>query len=469
VKNPLSPLPNRLRPQTLDDVLGQEHIIGAKSSLRHIIENKLPLPSLIFWGPPGTGKTSLAHVLAHSLQANIVYLSGVLDGVAELRSEIKTAEKIRDEKGIQTVAIVDEIHRFNRAQQDAFLPHVESGLLTIIGMTTDNVSFRLRGALLSRLRVFEVKPLLPEHLEILLQRAMNDKDNGFGGKGFILEPDAQKMMIQIAGGDARRALTALEWSVHGAEANQQKEITKEIVEQAFGNQPHLFDQAGDQHYDCISAFIKSMRGSDPDAALYYLVRALESGEDPHFLTRRMIIFASEDCSADPRALEIAVNVDLAVERIGMPEGKISMAQAAVYLAVCAKSNASYKALTAMQGIIAEHPNLDIPKRLRNSPTELMKELGMHKGYKYPHDFPGAFVPERYLPEALGNLRVYQPTDRGIDLKIRDKLAELEKQIAQARKPENAPATTASNQSHPPVQNEAKQANAKGSDQFTNKK
>lgn len=434
------PLAERMRPKRLDEILGQDEAIGPNSAFGRILRNSsLAIPSVVFWGPPGTGKTSIARVIAEVSNYRFVRLSGVLDGVKELREAVEQAQAALDDEGRQTLALVDEIHRFNKAQQDAFLPHVESGLLTVIGMTTDNVSFRIRNALLSRLRVIELKPLAQEVLETLIDRALTDTANGLGSWKVAITPEARAQLARISGGDARRALTGLEWAAATAQvaaknANTEALITEEIVDESFGSQPQLFDQDGDYHYDTISAFIKSMRGSDPDAALYYMLRALESGEDPLFITRRMIIFASEDAGCDPRALEVAVNVDRAVERVGLPEGKIPLAQAAVYLACCAKSNASYKALRAMEGIVAQHPNLEIPKRLRNAPTDVMKDLGNSLGYKYPHDYEGAFVPERYLPESLGDLVVYEPSDRGLEVRIAERLAYYRDLIAKAGKP-----------------------------------
>ena len=420
----LAPLAERMRPKTVDDVVGQQHLVGKDTALGAIIRDRnQAIPSMIFVGPPGVGKTTLAKVIAASSGYRFVHLSGVLDGVKELREIVKIASDELKAFGKRTLALVDEIHRFNKAQQDAFLPHVESGLLTVIGQTTENVSFRLRNALLSRMRVVELSPLNLEQVERLLQRALTDVENGLGAQNLIIDTQASQFIARYSGGDARRALNALEWSAVLARARNQQNISEAIAKEAFGTQPQLFDQDGDYHYDCISAFIKSMRGSDPDAALYYMLRALEGGEDPHFLTRRMIIFASEDAGCDPRALELALNADLALERIGLPEGKIPMAQAAVYLASCSKSNASYKALKDWEKIVEENPNLEIPKRLRNAPTELMREMGNSLGYRYPHDYPGAFVPESYLPEKLMGKVVYQPTDRGFDKLVAERLNE----------------------------------------------
>ena len=423
------PLAERMRPQNLDDILGQDEAIGPDSPFGMILRRKdIAIPSVILWGPPGTGKTTIAQVIAATSGQRFVRLSGVLDGVAELRQAVKKAEEALHLEGRKTLALVDEIHRFNKAQQDAFLPHVELGTLTVIGQTTDNVSFRIRNALLSRLRVIEVKPLGVEVVCELLHRAMNDTERGLGKWGIELEEAAASYLASTAGGDVRRALTGLEWSAAVARTRKLKSISQGICEEAFGSQPQLFDSDGEYHYDCTSAFIKSLRGSDPDAALYYMVRALDGGEDPLFITRRMIIFASEDAACDPRALEIAINVDLAVQRIGMPEGRIALAHAATYLASCPKSNASYKALREMEQVVRSNPNLEVPKRLRNAPTELMRELGNSQGYRYPHDYEDAFVPERYLPTEISDLRVYKPSERGVEQAISARLRRLEEQI-----------------------------------------
>ena len=416
------PLAERMRPRTLDEVDGQDEAIGAESAFGRILRSKdMAIPSVILWGPPGTGKTTIARVIAETSGYRFVRLSGVLDGVKELREAVMDAERAMAREGRPTLALVDEIHRFNKAQQDAFLPHVESGTLTVIGQTTDNVSFRIRNALLSRLRVIALKPLTEEALERLIDRALTDVTRGLGSWGIAIEPDARRQLANLSAGDGRRALTGLEWAAAEIRSKGERSIDLRTIESSFGTQPRQFDQDGDYHYDCISAFIKSLRGSDPEAALYYMLRALDGGEDPLFITRRMMIFASEDASCDPRALEMAVNVDRAVERVGLPQAKIPMAQGAIYLACCAKSNATYKALLAMEKVVAESGELEIPKRLRNAPTELMKEMGNAKGYRYPHDFPGGFVPERYLPEALGDLVLYHPTDRALDLQIRERL------------------------------------------------
>ena len=424
------PLAARMRPRSLDEILGQDKVIGPHSSFGQILrDKKAAIPSVLLWGPPGTGKTTIARVIAESSNYRFVRLSGVLDGVGELRKVVVEAEEALRREHRPTLALVDEIHRFNKAQQDAFLPHIESGLLTVIGQTTENVSFRIRNALLSRMRVIPLEPLSEEVVKKLAQRALNDSEHGLGEWQLELDEEGMKLLVHLSMGDARRALNCLEWAAATARAENTKIINREIIERAFAGQPVMFDQDGDYHYDCISAFIKSMRGSDPDAALYYMVRALEGGEDPLFITRRMIIFASEDCSCDPRALEIALNIDRAVERVGVPEGRISLAHGVVYLSCCAKSNASYLALRKMEQVVAERPNLEIPRHLRNAPTDLMKQMGNSLGYKYPHDYPGGFVPERYLPKELGDLRAYEPTDRLLDAQIKERLEKYRQLIA----------------------------------------
>jgi len=415
------PLAERMRPQTLDDIVGQEKAIGPESTLGRILRSSDPiLPSVILTGPPGTGKTTIAKVMANHLGFSFERISGVLDGVKEIREVVERA-KIRSSP---TVVLVDEIHRFNRAQQDAFLPHLEDGTITLVGQTTENVSFRIRGALLSRLKVIELQMLNESELETLIKRAISDPERGLGALKLSIDDNALKLMTQLSMGDARRALTTLEWAALDVSSRKLKVIDDETVRNSLGSLAQPFDQHGDYHYDNISAFIKSMRGSDPDAAIYYMVRALDSGEDPLFLTRRMIIFASEDASCDPRALSIAIDVDRSVERLGMPEARIPMAQAAIYLACAAKSNATYVALNKATAKNQELPNLAVPRRLRNAPTELMKESGNAVGYRYPHDSPGGWVNEHYLPEEIIGTIFYEPTDRGIDLQIAEKLRKL---------------------------------------------
>lgn len=419
------PLAERMRPATLDEVVGQESVIGSESPLGRILRTEdTIIPSILLCGPPGSGKTTIASVISKLSGFHFERISGVLDGVKEIREVVERAKLNRRQGGRSTLVLVDEIHRFNRAQQDAFLPHLEDGTLTLVGQTTENVSFRIRGALLSRLRVIKLEQILAKDLEVLIDRALEDSQRGLGKEGLSIEDSAKKLIADLSLGDARRALTALEWAALDTVARGEKFITLQCIKDSFGEQAAPFDQEGDYHYDCISAFIKSMRGSDPDAALYYMIRALEAGEDPLFLTRRMIIFASEDVSCDPRALELAINVDRAVERVGLPEGRIPMAHAACYLASCPKSNATYVALHRALDAVKRLPNAEIPLRLRNAPTELMKQWGNAKGYRYPHDHPEGWVDDHYLPDELKSEIFYQPTNRGMDIQIGERLRAL---------------------------------------------
>lgn len=421
------PLAERMRPRALDEIFGQEKVIGPDSALGKILRSSnLHIPSMILWGPPGTGKTTIAKVIAESSNYHFVRLSGVLDGVKEIRQVVEEAELLSKTQNKKTLALVDEIHRFNRSQQDAFLPHVESGVLTVIGQTTDNVSFRIRSALLSRMRVIKLELLSKKELALILRRALTDRVRGYGSARLEIEDQALERIANLSGGDARRALNALEWACLYVIELGRNVIKVRDVDEAYGDQPLRFDQSEDLHYDTVSAFIKSMRGSDPDAALYYMLRALEAGEDPLFISRRMIIFASEDACCDPRALQIALLADQALERVGLPEGKIPLSHACTYLASCPKSNASYLALKEMEEIVAKYPELEVPKHLRNAPTSLMKELGNSIGYKYPHDYPGAYVEQQYLPDQIKDIRVYHPKDQGIDSQIRERLQKIRK-------------------------------------------
>ena len=433
-KSRLLSLPERMRPRTLDEVIGQDELIGENGVLGCILgDSDLSVPSFILVGAPGCGKTSIAKIIAEDKKWESISLSGVLDGVKEIKESVNSAKNSLRHFGKRTVVLVDEIHRFNRAQQDAFLPHVESGIISIIGLSTENVSFRIRGALLSRLHVIELKTIASELVNTLLLRALKDDERGLGAWGLDIEREGLELLSRRSGGDLRRALLDLEWAAISARSRSMSIITCKLLEDVLGKNPHYYDQKGDCHYDCISAFIKSMRGSDPDAALYYMLRALKAGEDPLFISRRMIIFASEDACCDPRALEIAINVDRAVERIGMPEAKISLAHGVVYLSCCAKSNASYMALRSMEKHVESKGHAEIPMQLRNAPNETMKALGRGEGYEYPHDYPDAFVPKSYLPSELKGLKVYHPNERGIEIKIAEKLRRLRALVEEAGK------------------------------------
>jgi putative ATPase len=415
------PLAARLRPRRLDDVVGQSHLVGEGGFLRRCIERGR-VPSLILWGPPGTGKTSLAEVLSAEVKGRFERLSAVLSGVKDIRAAITAAERARNERGQPTLLFVDEIHRFNKSQQDALLPHVERGTVTLVGATTENPSFEVNSALLSRCRVLVVKPLDDEAAAALLERALTTEKWGLGERELSLDDEARDALVSASGGDGRRLLTTLEIAAELCEATGEKHLELEHIEQALAERVVMFDRAGDAHYGVASAFIKSLRGSDPDAALHYLARMLEGGEDPRFILRRMVVFASEDVgNADPRALQVAVAALSGYELVGMPEGRIILGQAATFLASAPKSNAAYKAIDAAIADVRAQPDLPVPPHILNAPTKLNKELGHGVGYRYPHDFPGHFVQQSYLPEALEGRRYYEPTNNGLERSIKDRL------------------------------------------------
>jgi putative ATPase len=420
------PLAERLRPNGLDEVAGQTHLLGPNGPLTRAITGDR-LPSLILWGPPGSGKTTLAHVIAQRTAHAFERLNAVLGGVAELRQIVQRAAE-RRVRGQGTLVFVDEIHRFNRAQQDAFLPHVESGMLTLIGATTENPSFSVNAAILSRCQVFRLDALEPEAIESILARALGDAERGLGKTAVRVEPEALAQIARSSRGDARRALGLLETTVELAEM-EGGVVDVKLFERCQREQPLLYDKAGEEHYNVVSALIKSMRGSDPDAAIYWLMRMLDAGDDPLFVLRRLMIFASEDVgNADPRALEVAVNADHAFRHMGMPEGLYPIAHACLYLASCPKSNAVGRAYKAARAAIAEHGALPVPMKLRNAVTRLMKNDGYGDGYTYPHDVEGAYVPgETYLPDALAGERYYQPSDQGLERSISERLARLRHQ------------------------------------------
>jgi putative ATPase len=420
------PLAERLRPNGLDEVAGQTHLLGPNGPLTRAITGDR-LPSLILWGPPGSGKTTLAHVIAQRTAHAFERLNAVLGGVAELRQIVQRAAE-RRVRGQGTIVFVDEIHRFNRAQQDAFLPHVESGMLTLIGATTENPSFSVNAAILSRCQVFRLDALEPEAIESILARALADSERGLGRSAVRVEPEALAQIARASRGDARRALGLLETTVELAEM-EGGVVDVQLFERCQREQPLLYDKAGEEHYNVVSALIKSMRGSDPDAAIYWLMRMLEAGDDPLFVLRRLMIFASEDVgNADPRALEVAVNADRAFRHMGLPEGLYPIAHACLYLASCPKSNAVGRAFKAARAAIAEHGALPVPMKLRNAVTRLMKNDGYGDGYTYPHDVDGAYVPgETYLPDALVGDRYYQPSDQGLERSISERLARLRSQ------------------------------------------
>jgi len=431
-----APLAERMRPRTLEEYVGQRKLLGPGRLLKQIAERKV-LPSLILWGPPGCGKTTLAHLLARTVQSPFVAFSAVLSGVKELRQILDEAREQRRIHGKPTVLFVDEIHRFNKAQQDAFLPHVEKGLIILLGATTENPSFEVIAPLLSRARVVVLEALSPEDLLTLLQRALADEERGLGSWRLSADEGALQFITQHAQGDARAALTILEVAATLATEKETGLIDLALVEEAAQHKALLYDKDGEEHYNVISAFIKSMRGSDPDAAVYWLMRMLEAGEDPLFIARRMVIFAAEDIgNADPQALPLAVAMKEAVHFVGLPEARIPMAQAVTYLATAPKSNASYKALLAALEDVKKHGPLPVPLHLRNAPTKLMKGLGYGKGYQYAHDYGGSVVSQQHMPDTLRERRYYQPSERGHEQEIKERMRGLEEQRTQQRTKNN---------------------------------
>jgi putative ATPase len=414
-----APLAERLRPSTLQEFVGQSHLLGEGKLLRRAIEQDR-LTSMILWGPPGTGKTSLAQIIAQQTHAHFVALSAVLAGVKEIRAVIEAARLQRQRHGKRTFLFIDEIHRFNKAQQDALLPHVERGDIIFIGATTENPSFEVIAPLLSRARVFTLQALTPAELGTIVDRALNDPVHGLGMAPVRLEPEAREVLVNLANGDARVALNILELAYLTTEpaADGSRTLSLARLEEATQQRTLLYDKAGEEHYNLISALHKSMRGSDPDAALYWLGRMLEAGEDPLYIVRRMVRFASEDIgNADPQALLVAIAAMQAVHFIGMPESNLALAQAAVYLATAPKSNALYTAYANVQQDIQTMPASPVPLYLRNAPTALMKGLGYGRGYKYPHHYPGRHVEEVYLPENLQGRIYYEPRDAGYEREI----------------------------------------------------
>lgn len=409
-----------MRPTGLDEFVGQEHLLGPGKLLAGIVRSR-QLRSLILWGPPGSGKTTLARILAESAGAACVHFSAVTSGVKDLKKIIQEAEQLQ-RIGKSTVLFVDEIHHFNKAQQDNFLPHVERGTLILIGATTENPSFEVISPLLSRCQVLVLKTLSPADVGKVIDRALHDRDLGLGSLSLKISAEGRDFLIQQSQGDCRVALNALETAATLTRSHEHKEIGLAQLQEALQRKPLQYDKAGEEHYNVISAFIKSMRGSDPDAALYWMMRMIEAGEDPLFIVRRMVIFAAEDIgNADPQALQVAVAAKDAVHFVGLPEGKIPMAQAVTYLASAPKSNASYKAMLAAAQDVHEHGALPVPLHLRNAPTNLMKNLGYGKDYKYAHNYDEHVVAQEHLPKELLGKRYYTPSDSGHEKEIKERL------------------------------------------------
>ena len=413
--DPNAPLAARMRPRTLEEFVGQEDLIGPGRPLRRSIEAGR-VPSFILWGPPGSGKTTLARIIARRTDAVFAPVSAVSSGVADLRRLIREAGERLGHQGQRSILFIDEIHRFNKAQQDAVLPYVEDGTVTLIGATTENPSFEVIAPLLSRSRVYALMPLGPDQIRAILDRALHDPERGLGGVEVRLEDAAITALVGLANGDARAALNALELAVQAATApDAERVVTPALVEQVAQRRLY-YDKAGDQHYDTISAFIKSLRGSDPDAALYWLARMLEAGEDPLFIVRRMVISAAEDVGlADPQALGVAMAVQEAVHFVGMPEGYLPLAEATIYLALAPKSNSALTAYQRARETVQAHGTLPVPLHLRNAATGLMRSLGYGAGYQYAHDYEQHIAPDqRYLPERLGDARFYEPGEVGAE-------------------------------------------------------
>ena len=423
-----TPLSERMRPKSVDDFMGQEHLLGKGKILRHIIEDK-EFYSIILWGPPGTGKTTLAHIIAEASECYFVPLSAVTSGIKEVRQVIKDASVLKTETGRQTLLFIDEIHRFNKAQQDAFLPHVEKGEIVLIGATTENPSFEVISPLLSRTKVLVLNSLTNEQIKSILKRALKNKTDGLGEIITEISDSVLEHIINFSQGDARISLNTLELAVMLAspDENSLRKITKETVEEAMQKKLLLYDKNGEEHYNIISALHKSLRGSDVDASLYWMARMLEAGEDPLYISRRLIRFASEDIgNADPNALQVALNAKDAYHFIGLPEGKLAIAQAVIYLATAPKSNSVYTAYAEVASTVKHTGALPVPHHIRNAPTKLMKELDYGKGYKYAHNYSEGIVDQECLPDEITNRKFYKPSNRGFEKIIKERIDYINK-------------------------------------------
>ena len=420
-----APLATRMRPLSLDEYVGQAHLLGERGVLRQAITMDR-IPSMVLWGPPGSGKTSLAAIIGRTAKAKIASLSAVSAGVADLRKVVEEAQARLELTGRHTILFIDEIHRFSKNQQDAILPYVEDGTVTLIGATTENPSFEVNAPLLSRTRVYKLEPLTESEIEALVTRCLKDSARGLGDLQVDVQPEALKFLVSMANGDARVALNALELAVTLAKGDDtgQRSVTEDDISKALQRRVLPHDKKGDSHYDLISAYIKSVRGSDPDAAVYWLARMIEGGEDPLFIVRRMVILASEDIGlADPHALGVAIAAQQAVHFIGMPEGIYPLTQATLYLATAPKSNSALRAYAAAREAVQETGNLSVPLHLRNAPTGLMAAFGHGKDYKYPHSFEENWVAEEYLPEPLQGQRYYEPGTVGFERTVKERLEE----------------------------------------------
>jgi putative ATPase len=425
-----APLAARMRPRTLEEFVGQEPIVGEGRLLRRAIEADRLFSSIILWGPPGTGKTTLAMIIAHRTKSHFDTISAVMAGVKDIRQLVKAARDRRGMYGQRTIVLVDEIHRFNKAQQDALLPHVEDGTIILIGATTENPYFEVIGPLVSRSRIFQLKPLSEDELRWVLERALTDQERGYGKRKIRVDEEALAHLVRIAGGDARIALNALELAVESTPPDGQAivHVDLKVAEDSIQRRALLYDKDGDAHYDTISAFIKSLRGSDPDAALYWLAKMIYAGEDPRFIVRRMIIFASEDVGlADPQALTVATSAAQALEWVGLPEAQYNLAEAAIYLATAPKSNSAGAYFKALADVEKEG-KVEVPDHLKDA-TRDGQALGHGKGYKYPHNYPGHHVRQQYLPDELQGRRYYKPGELGYEQEIAKRLKRFREQTA----------------------------------------
>ena len=421
ILNRQAPLATRMRPRALDEFVGQEKLVGPGRVVRRMIEQDR-LHSMILWGPPGSGKTTLAQLISRVTSSHFVEMSAITSGVRDIRREADDAQHRIGSTGIRTILFVDEIHRFSKSQQDALLPHVETGTFILIGATTENPSFEVIAPLISRTRVYTIEPIDDVGMNSIIDSALTDLERGLAAANPMLEDEARSFLLRASNGDARSALNALEIAVDSApEENSRRIVTVELVEQAIEKRAR-YDRLGDMHYDTISAFIKSVRASDPDAAIYYLARMIDAGEDPMFIARRLVILAAEDIGlANPNGLAVAVAAQQAVNFVGMPEGRIPLAEATIFLASAPKSNSAYMAIDKALALVRQTPDEPVPMHLRNAPTGLMKNLGYGKGYEYPHDAPGHFKPSENLPEGVRGSRFYEPGELGAERQIGERL------------------------------------------------